>query len=47
MKVRATDPEKVAFEAFLVDISKHFEANSDKLDDKSLAFILSAQVQTR
>jgi DNA-binding MurR/RpiR family transcriptional regulator len=46
-KIRTSDPEKQSFENFLNQITSHFEQNFDRLDDKSLAFILSAQVQTR
>lgn len=47
LKQRHTDSEKKRFLQFLDDIAKYFEKNFDRLDDKSLAFILTAQVQMR
>jgi hypothetical protein len=42
MKVRTTDFDKQQFESFLNEVTPHFESKFDSLDDKSLAFILSA-----
>ena len=41
-KVRTTDADKQAFEKFLAQVVPHFEGHLDRLDDKSLAFLLSA-----